>query len=382
VTIKYHMKPWYGSYEGGMAQVMGGYAACPFLGSTDAGKVDYLHSHIGDEVIACCDWAGSDPGLGVRGWDVLGGADPGGGAGIDGFAGVVGDAKISKSCKRILTVKFKMGMFENPFPIAKTNDECNTMWKQAWKVKLCEDAAKATLTLLKNNNAVLPLKLAAGDKICIAGPRKADKDSYKEWSSWIDAEFGLSTIQSGIQTRCTAGGVTAYVDDAVHTDAKVAIVAVGEPGYQHASTWPLEQDYIEASQIALLKSFHDANIPVVAVYIIPRPYVITTEEPYCDAIVLAYRPGMGIGNALASVLWGDATPKGRLPWQLPRSMAQVGTQQAPAQKEDLPYDVGATDAQRTKLRDYINRGIITNTIFGDSLWGDPAYQYGAGKQTF
>ena len=313
---------------------------------------------------------------------MLGGADPASGAGIDGFATLVGDARISKSCKRILTVKFKMGMFENPYPIAKTDNDCNAMWKQPWKVKLCEDAAKATLTLLKNSNAVLPLKLASGDKICIAGPRKNDKDSYKEWSSWIDAEFGLSTIQTGIQTRCAANGVTAYVDDAVHADAKVAIVAVGEPGYQHASTWPLEQDYIEASQIALLKSFHDANIPVVAVYIIPRPYVITTEEPYCDAIVLAYRPGMGIGNALASVLWGDVTPKGRLPWQLPKSMDQVGTQAAPKQKEDLPYDVGATDAQRLILRDYINRGIITNTIFGDSLWGDPAYQYGFGKQTF
>jgi beta-glucosidase-like glycosyl hydrolase len=384
VTIKYHMKPWFGAYDAGMAQIMGGYAACPFLGGNDSGKVNYLHKYIGDEIIACCDWAGSDPGLGIRGWNVLGGADPASGAGIAAFAVTVGDAKISGSCKRILTAKFKMGMFENPYPVAKTDNDCNALWKQPWKIKLCEDAAQASLTLLKNTGGVLPfnVKLKAGDKICIAGPRKADKDSYKEWSSWIDAEFGLSTIQGGIQTRCAATGITAYVDDAVHADAKVAVVAVGEPGYQHASTWPLEQDYLEASQIALLKSFHDANIPVVAVYIIPRPYVITTEEPYCDAIVLAYRPGAGIGNALAKVLWGDATPKGRLPWQLPKSMAQVGTQAAPAQSEDLPYDVGATDAQRATLRDYINRGIITNTIYGDSIWGDPAYQYGFGKQTF
>jgi beta-glucosidase len=382
VTIKYHMKPWIAAHEAGMAQVMGGYAACPFLGTTDAGKTAYLHTNIGDEVIACCDWAGADPGLGVRGWDVLGGADPS--AGVAGFVEQVGMDKINKSCSRILTAKFKMGLFENPYPQAKTNNDVFAMTTAPWKAKLCEDAAKEILTLIKNNNAALPLKLKAGDKIIVAGPRKDDKDSYKEWSSWIDLQYGGKTILTGIQERAAQAGVTVYNDDAVHADAKAAIVAVGEPGYQHASDWPITQDYITADQVALLKSFHDANIPCIAVYIIPRPYVITAEQDYCNAIVLAYRPGMGIGRAIAAFLWGDIKPQGRLVWQLPKSMDQVGTdnQNNQVEKWDLPYDIGATDAQRTKLRDYIDKGINTNTIYGDSIWGDPGWQYGVGMQNW
>jgi len=169
-----------------------------------------------------------------------------------------------------------------------------------------------------------------------------------------------------------------YLDTAPVTP-KAAIVIVGEASYTHGTNWPVEQPYLPADQLAIIQNLKAQGIPVVVVYVMPRPYVITTESQIADAIVVAYRSGEGGGPALAQLLFGDYQPSGKLPFQLPRDMSQIGTDVVTNQLEkwDLPYDLGATDAERQDIRNHIASGLSVPTTYGN-----PLYPFGAGIQGF
>jgi beta-glucosidase len=387
VTLIYHMKPWIAAIEGGMAQVMTGYAPAVCLDKTytKAGIskpiCDYLRNQLHFDGLICTDWLPSgDWANSVKaGHDVLGGANPGD---IDmaGLLAATGMELITTACKRILRTKFKMGMFDNPYGSPDVG-AASAFFKTADKKAVWETATKKSLTLLKNSG-VLPLKLAAGDKIVVGGPAADNVNYYKAWNTPVSTGNGAKSIQAGIVDRATQAGVTVYTDGAVHADAKAAVLAVGEPSYTHGTSWPKEQDFLPADQVNLIKSFKDAGIPTVVVYILPRPFVLANELAYCDAILIAYRPGNGAGVGVASVVFGDYVPHGRLPFQLPKAMTQVGLDnpQNEIEKWDIPYDLGSNDAERLKIKTMIKNNQIVNSINGDSLYGDPLFQYGAGLQ--
>jgi hypothetical protein len=95
--------------------------------------------------------------------------------------------------------------------------------------------------------------------------------------------------------------------------------------------------------------------------------------------MLVYRGGNGIAQATAELCFGDFNPSGKLPFQLPRSVDQIGTDNTTDQKErwELPYDLGATDAERAQIRNY-----IANNQVVPSTFGNPLLPYGYGLQNF
>jgi hypothetical protein len=159
------------------------------------------------------------------------------------------------------------------------------------------------------------------------------------------------------------------------------VVAVGEASYTHATNWVKEQPFLPADQLAVIQNFRNQGIPVVVLLVLPRPYVITDWNNLANAIVVTYRGGEEMGPAAASLLFGDYTPRGRLPWQLPRTLDQVlrpGGTDVPAdmiEQWDLPYDLGATPAERTDIRARINANQPVPPTYGT-----PLYPYGAGLQ--
>ena len=161
---------------------------------------------------------------------------------------------------------------------------------------------------------------------------------------------------------------------------KLAIVAVGEGSYTHATNWVKEQPFLPPDQLAVIQNFRNQNIPVVVVLVMPRPYVITEWDALTAATVVTYRGGEEMGPALASLLFGDYAPSGKLPWQLPRNLSDVlrpgGTDVLADAVEfwDLPYDLGATTAQRNEIRARIDAGQPVPTNYGN-----PLYPYGAGR---
>ena len=384
VTLKYHMIPFRAAMEAGAVNIMPGYAGSSLLdpggpGAGDSAKIlAYLRQNMGFTGLITTDWlpSGSWVGAANAGADVMGGADPGApGFTMGTFTAGVAVSRIDDAVKRVLRLKFQMGLFENPY-----GDPVNGLYRvhTPADTALANQAARKAMTLLKNNG-VLPLKLAAGDNLVVGGPRAADPGSCCIWTSFFHEEYGSLNVLDAVKARGATAGVNVYADSA--TAPKVAVLALGEPYYTHATSWVKEQPYLPADQLNLIKSFKAQGIPVVVLLTMGRPYVISEWNDLADAIVVTYRGGEEVGPAAASLLFGDYTPSGKLPWQLPRSLDQdlkaAGTD-VPAdavESWDLPYDLGATAAERADIRAKIDAGQIVPPTYGN-----PLYQHGAGLQ--
>ncbi|GIG18068.1 hypothetical protein Cme02nite_64000 [Catellatospora methionotrophica] len=383
VTIKYHMIPFRAAMEAGAVNIMPGYAGSSLLDPGGPGAGDsapilaYLRNNLGFTGLITTDWlpSGSWVGAAKAGSDVMGGADPGApGYSIATFTAGVPAARIDDAVRRVLRLKFQLGVFEAPY-----GDPVNGPYRmhQPTYTALANQASREAMTLLKNNG-VLPLRLNRGDNIVVAGPRAADALACCIWTSYFHQEYGSKNMIDAIRARAATAGVNVYADTG--PTPKVAVVAVGEGSYTHATSWVKEQPYLPADQLAIIQNFRNQNIPVVVVLVMPRPYVITEWDGLAGATVVTYRGGEEMGPALASLLFGDYAPSGKLPWQLPRALTDVlrpGGTDVPADATeawDLPYDLGATAAQRNEIRARIDAGQPVPTTYGN-----PLYPYGAGR---
>ncbi|MCL2551285.1 MAG: discoidin domain-containing protein [Actinomycetia bacterium] len=382
VTIKYHMIPFKAAMEAGAVNIMPGYAGSSYLdpggpGAGDSAKIlTYLRQNLGYTGLITTDWLPSGAWINAAnaGSDVMGGADPGAtGFTMASFEQGVPLARIDDAVSRILKLKFELGIFDHPY-----GDPVNGPYRfhQPSYTQLANQASRESNTLLKNDG-VLPLKLASGDSIAVAGDRATDGAACCIWSSYFHPDYGSLDQLDALKARAGQNGVNVYQGSG--PAPKVAVVYVGEPSYTHATAWPDTQPYLPADQLALIQNYKSQGIKVVVVLTLPRPIVISDWNDLADAIVVTYRGGEEVGPATASLLFGDYTPHGHLPWQLPRSLDQIlkpGGGDTPADANeawDLPYDLGATDAERADIRAKIDAGQPVPTTYGN-----PLYAYGAG----
>jgi beta-glucosidase-like glycosyl hydrolase len=382
VTIKYHMVPFRAAMEAGAVNIMPGYAGSSLLdpggpGAGDSAKIlAYLRQNLGFTGLITTDWlpSGSWVGAANAGSDVMGGADPGAvGFSMGTFTANVPLARINDAVRRVLRLKFQLGIFENPY-----GDPVNGPYRfhTPAYTALANQAARESLTVLKNNGA-LPIRLNPGDNIVVAGPRATDTGACCIWTSFFHQEYGSQSILDAVRSRASRSGVNVYQDTG--PAPKLAVVAVGEASYTHATSWVKEQPYLPPDQLAVIQNFQRQGIPVVVALVMPRPYVITEWHDLAASIVVTYRGGEEMGPALAGLLFGDYAARGKLPWQLPRNLSDVlrpGGSDIPAdatENWDLPYDLGATPAQRTEIRARIDAGQQPS-----SNYGNPLYPYGAG----
>lgn len=388
VTIKYHMKPWFANVDANAGSIMPGYAGSSYLdpGGPGAGDskpiLDYLRDVVKFDGVITTDWlpysAWVDAAL--AGSDVMGGADPGAvGFSMASFINDVGETRINEAVRRILDVKFRLGVFEDPY-----GDPVNgpDTWFTPDHVEIATQAAREAMTLLKNDG-VMPLNLSSGANLLVTGARANDGSGHSVWTSYFHDEYGAKTMFEAIQEKGQTQGVNVYLDNAPNPDA--AIVIVGEPTYTHGTSWDKEKPYLHDAYYAIsdtyeydlstLNSVKAMGIPYVVVVVMPRPYVLTEVVNDANAVLIAYRPGDGGGSALADVLFGDFAPQGKLPWQLPRSMDQIGLDNLSQANErwDLPFDLGATPSEIQEIRSKIASGEHIEAIYGN-----PLFQYGYG----
>jgi beta-glucosidase-like glycosyl hydrolase len=384
VTIKYHMIPFQAAIEAGAVNIMPGYAGSSYLDPGGPGAGDsapilaYLRNQLGYTGLVTTDWLPSGVWVNAAnaGSDIMGGANPGAeGFSMADFIAKVPISRINDAVRRDLRLKFQMGLFEHPY-----GDPVNGPYRmhQPSYAALANQAARESNTLLKNNG-ILPLKLKSGDNLVVAGPRATDGNACCIWTSYFHDNYGSKTTLDALKARAATAGVNVYSDTG--PSPKLAVVAVGEPTYTHATAWEKEKPQLPADQLAIIQNFKNQGVPVVVVLTLPRPIVISEWHNLADAIIVTYRGGEEVGPATASLLFGDYTPSGKLPWQLPRSLDQVlkpggGDVLADATEAwDLPYDLGATDAQRAEIRAKIDAGQSVPTSYGN-----PLYPYGAGLQ--
>lgn len=246
--------------------------------------------------------------------------------------GKISEARLDVSVKRILELKKQLGLFEQPFTPANTDYK---KFGSAEFARAAQNMAEESITLLKNNNQVLPIQQSA--KILVTGPA-ANSMTYLN-GAWTRTWQGTDTIwndQSKYTIREAFNPATttfiasdnmsdADVREKMFTAAKasdVIIICLGEKpstekvGDIDALTMPDNQQQL----VGLLKS---TGKPVVLVLVENRPLIVNDIEPLCDAIVLAYEPGDYGGLALANIIYGKVNPSGKLPFTYPRHEASL-----------------------------------------------------------
>jgi len=235
--------------------------------------------------------------------------------------GVIPQERIDDAVRRIVRQKFRIGLFENPFPNATLIPMIGT---QAHR-EVARQAVRESLVLLKNEKNVLPLKRNA--KIVVVG-EFADNSGLQSggwtvnWQGMTENYAGATTILEGIR-KFSTGEVLFDKEGTGNHDADIAVIVVGETPYAEfmGDIGGVMNNYqltlTEAHQ-TLIDMYTAKGIKTAVVLISGRPMVVTKQLEQVDAFVAAWFPGSE-GDGIAEVLFGEYDFKGKLPHSWPTS---------------------------------------------------------------
>lgn len=250
-------------------------------------------------------------------------------------SGELDESTLDGKVRRVLALKFRMGLFEDPF--VDRDDALETVGHESHR-EVARDAARTSMTLLKNDD-LLPLD--GGEDVFVAGPN-ADNTVHQVggWSVDAEADVDGDSLLTAIEHH--ADGAVTYeqgttlneerdVEAAAQkaAQADVAVVALGEGWYLHefgpqdqagveTGEWPHRSNLRLADpQRELVQAIHETGTPTVGVLITGRPLIVDWMAENVPAILMAYYPGSEGGHAIAETLYGGNEPSGRLPITVP-----------------------------------------------------------------
>jgi len=247
--------------------------------------------------------------------------------------GEVSHERIDDAVRRILRQKYRLGLFDNPFPDTTVTD---TIGCQKHR-DVARQAVRESLVLLKNKNNALPINKNT-EKIVVVGEH-ANNTGFQSggwtvaWQGVWENYNGATTILEGIKN--SAQGTVVYDENGLgmHTDADVAIIVVGEVPY--AEFFGDIGDGIGTHKLTLsqkhqeyINVYADQGPDIVVVLISGRPLVTTEQIQKSDAFVAAWLPGSE-GDGIAEVLFGDYNFTGKLPHSWPKSVDQYSGKYGP-----------------------------------------------------
>lgn len=260
-------------------------------------------------------------------------------------SGIVDETLVDDAVRRVLRVKYELGLFDDPYRYADPDRERTSLLTpehQAAALKMAE----ASIVLLKNDAGALPLR--KGEKIALIGALAADKDSpignwraqglkgsaisvveaFKEagldfeFAEGAPVEIGEASFASEVVVNFTdKSRFEAAVDTAQKAD-KVVIV-LGETAFQSGEARSRADISLPGVQQELLEAVVAANPNTIVVVMSGRPLVLTWAAEHTPAIVQAWHLGSEAGTAIAKVLTGAVNPSGKLPMTFPRSVGQI-----------------------------------------------------------
>jgi beta-glucosidase len=270
------------------------------------------------------------------------------------LSGKVSMASINEACKRILEAKYDLGLFEDPYKYCKTARASEVL--SADKRAFAKEAAMHSFVLLKNDNQVLPLR--ANQKIALIGPLANDKSNMLgTWSINANASASIGVFD-GFKSRPGIGSKVMYAKGANLSDdpvfaakinvfgekisidsrspqellaealtvaaaSDVIVAVVGEASEMSGEAASRSNLDIPASQQKLIEALAKTGKPLVLVLMNGRPLTIPNELKWATAVLDVWHAGTEAGNAIASVLYGDYNPSGKLTMSFPRNVGQV-----------------------------------------------------------
>ncbi len=250
-------------------------------------------------------------------------------------------SRIDESVRRILTAKFRLGLFENPYV-----DE-----KKSYEVRMCEEhrataleAAEKSIVLLKNDG-ILPLDVKKYKRVLVTGINADGEGIMGDWSAPQKPE-NLTTILEGLRMVAPKTDFV-FVDQGftpkkmemenVEKAARIArttdlnIVVAGEISMRYRGRYRTCGESYDRTNIDLwglqkdlVKKVAASGKPTILIIVAGRPQAVVWENENLPAIVCAWEPGMRGGEAVAKILYGEVNPTGKLAITIPRAVGQIG----------------------------------------------------------
>lgn len=284
--------------------------------------------------------------------------------------GEISHERINDAVRRVLRVKIRAGLFEKPSPANRSFSGKTALIGAKEHRNVAQDAVRQSLVLLKNKNNVLPLSpkqhiLVAGDGADNIGKQSGGWTVTWQGTQNTNAEFpGGTSIYQGIadQVKSAGGKTTLSIDGKFSEKPDVAVVVFGEDPYAegHGDRKSLDYQLGEKRDLALLQSFKDKNIPVVALFISGRPLWVNAEINASDAFVAVWLPGSE-GAGIADVILKTADNKvqydfsGKLSFSWPNSPTQYLLNKNDKEYSPLlPYGFGLQYGDKNVLADDLN----------------------------
>ena len=263
-------------------------------------------------------------------------------------SGEVDEALIDDAVRRILRVKFALGLFDDPYRYSDAEREARWVLSDEMHAA-SRDMARKSMVLLKNEGGLLPLAKNGGT-IAVIGPLADDKDSpLGSWRGKAEADSAVSLLE-GIQAAVSADVSVRHAQGApltigprsfIHelelneTDrsgfpaaveaargADTVILALGEVAFQSGEARSQVDIGLKGVQEDLLREILAVNENVVLVLMNGRPLTLSEAALEAPAILEAWHLGSQAGHAIAEVLFGDTNPSGKLPVSFPRHVGQ------------------------------------------------------------
>ena len=250
--------------------------------------------------------------------------------------GNVSEKTITEAARKILVMKYRLGLFEDPYRYSDEQREVETHYKEVYLAE-ARNMARKSMVLLKNENQTLPL--SKNKKIALIGPLV--KDEYHIIGSWAaqgDRNGKAVSVYEGFEELLgddknivyakgcdIEGDDKSYFAEAIRAakQSDVVVMVLGElenMSGEAASRTNLDLPGVQKELIAEIKK---TGKPIVLILMNGRPLTLEYENKVADAILEAWFPGTMGGAAIADVIFGDYNPSGKLPITFPRNVGQI-----------------------------------------------------------
>lgn len=266
--------------------------------------------------------------------------------------GTIPESLVDEACLRILTLKNKLGLFENPFKDADEAKEKTVIRSEKHRA-LAKKAAAESFVLLKNEKKILPLKKTS--KIAFVGPYVKSRNLFGSWSfiaetkdvetleealkkvgieenmtfsrgsSVLGTAFKLQGFEESEKEDLTEEEELAMLEEAVKAakEAEIVVLAVGEDRLQSGEAASRGMLDLPEVQKRLFDAVTAVNENVVTVLFSGRPLDLREVSAKSKALLEVWMPGTEGAAAIAEVLFGEQTPQGKLPMSFPYCVGQV-----------------------------------------------------------